>query len=549
MAHPPQIDILAWGTWFGAIKAGTRATDSGKEGPAHLHSGVWEEFLGLQKLLRQDPSLADQLEPVYAAVMTGQDPRFPPGTDKFVSDLRGWWHRGLFDARTVLVAQFFAERFEWALLQQILHRKAWVPILLASFRPDQTSPLLRPALTLAAGRPAMVDEKPSSTPGETQDLAAAAQENGWLEEPHVGLAAQLRQTNLARCRAHGTGALAAVAPRPSDEYTFRAARTELLDYADQHVDVVAGVAPALLAGRADSADIMLVQLAAVRYQEVREALADAAGRGITAAEGLLQEATAKDTSLLDDMNAWWLDHNRYVAPRRVGAPSRTFLGSGELEDEVIQLIEGAVRGLRPRGTSDETEVTGALIERLCSAFDGTPLQGGTTGRQPLVVSITSQDSTRDERTVGADIGILIGLHLPGVLEIETGHLVQVKQSLDRSGENPPVWKIDIPQLDKLLAHDPTATYWLLAQHKDERVLSVPAKYLKAVAAGRGVQATADLRYEDVRHAAVPLSEEIFNMFLGLWIGSQDAAATAAGQNTNHIPAHMFSIDVSVERHN
>lgn len=154
------------------------------------------------------------------------------------------------------------------------------------------------------------------------------------------------------------------------------------------------------------------------------------------------------------------------------------------------------------------------------------------------LSITSTNAKTHERLSGADIGVVVSIDLPN-RKGSFGHLIQVKQSRRRTDPaQVPVWQIDPRQLDHILGHEPTAVYWLLAQHSSPKVLCVPATLVKILTTTRNV-----VHYPDVRSAAVPLSQHLVDLLIGAWLGSSSAVDIASGKDSNHRPAHLLQIHV------
>lgn len=153
---------------------------------------------------------------------------------------------------------------------------------------------------------------------------------------------------------------------PTDRWTARAYLDDAVDVAHQHPDAMADAAAAILLTQ-DNDHVELLKLVALQHAEVLDALADLGARGNATARGLHAELTKGGIDTVASVYAWWLDKSLYTVPAALGAPTATWLGDATFEAELRARIERAVESLLSTGVSDETEVTGALLQSLCTA--------------------------------------------------------------------------------------------------------------------------------------------------------------------------------------
>jgi hypothetical protein len=265
------------------------------------------------------------------------------------------------------------------------------------------------------------------------------------------------------------------------------------------------------------------------------------------AKGLALSVDSGDSASPADTFMWWLDKKSYVSPQPLAAPTSTWLDDVVLEKEIRDRANACVERLINFGLSEETEVTGALVNELVNAFSSrNPLPQSRDTSPPLRVSITSTNSRTHENRSGADLGMVLKINLPGRQQIETGHLIQVKQATNRdSPDSVPNWQIDVVQLNLILTMDPTATYWLLQLHKVPKVFSVSAKVLLALANSRNNLAVLSVTYNHVRSSSVGLGTEIMDLLIGQWIGiaTDEAVKLARGLDSRHAPAYLLELNL------
>lgn len=155
---------------------------------------------------------------------------------------------------------------------------------------------------------------------------------------------------------------------------------------------------------------------------------------------------------------------------------------------------------------------------------------------------------KEERTNGADIGVVVDIRVPGQLQLRTGDLIQVKKSTalmpGRTGRED-TWTIKRRQLHDLLEHSASAAYWLIRGTGD--VLVVPAKFLSAV---EGATAGASSKqftvgYTVIRHTAAPMEQYLPDLVVGLWLGSSSSRTLQAAQGTGRTTRPRFALTIDV----
>lgn len=110
------------------------------------------------------------------------------------------------------------------------------------------------------------------------------------------------------------------------------------------------------------------------------------------------------------------------------------------------------------------------------------------------------------------------------------------------------WRIDLPQLDKLLATSATACYWLIGAAGE--VFVIPARFLAGAQPARKTSAESmTVSYAEIRSMAIPLSQFVVDLLTGGWVGAFGEAALkkARGEDLGWRPLEIFRIDVSIDR--
>jgi hypothetical protein len=326
-----------------------------------------------------------------------------------------------------------------------------------------------------------------------------------------------------------------------DRYLRRSLADGVRAAAEADLPAFATALPLHLALAESHRDDLIVSLA-IEHKEIRDSLERLATDGtyphFRRADGMLRAIKVGDLATLTSTYRWWVDRDLYSVPTSLPAPASTWLGDGAVEHELRARFDNAARRLPSAGISEETEVTGALIANLVAAAErDLPVAAGLA--PPVRMDIISTNATTHEPLSGADIGIVVRVELPQRSRVETGHLVQVKQSLTRDDETvPPRWKVTRDQIDLMLEDDPTATYWLLSPWEPKLVV-VPAKTLLARFEQSDKSYT--LQYDDIRSAGVPLGNALVDLLLGLWLGTPSALGVARGLGSRHKPGHILEI--------
>lgn len=340
------------------------------------------------------------------------------------------------------------------------------------------------------------------------------------------------------------------ADRTGDALEARALREEVLQIGRDSPGALAAGAEWFLALRSEAHDSALAAFAleSPALLEAVAGIAGSAGPVRRRAEGFILSVEQGDMGSLTSTIVWWTDTRRYRAPAPVSAPTSMWLNDAVLETEIRSRLDGAVARLVETGISEETEVTGALIQQLASVFDVTEVPPQSLVSPPFTLEITSTNATKHEPTSGADLGIVVDVAAEGI-ELVIGHLVQVKQASNREDQTaPPGWLIGFEQLRILLAQDPTATYWLIQQHHSPKVIAVPAKLLLGIFHARKATTAITVTWADVRSAAASLGQMLLDLLVGLWIGSTNAALVemAQGRDSRHSPASVLHVRIRAD---
>jgi hypothetical protein len=189
------------------------------------------------------------------------------------------------------------------------------------------------------------------------------------------------------------------------------------------------------------------------------------------------------------------------------------------------------------------------------AFRGTQARiRGLERSSPLSVSLSQrQVRKREEKLYGCDIAFLVAVNSPWAQGVTLVELVQVKKPVRESRHRIFLdrWRIDRPQLSDLLAVSPGAVYWLLGIRGE--VLVVPGKFLQAVQPVKrdGIEGREfHVDYLRVRSAAIPLSQFLMDLLMGLWLGTtHDKALQFARGDGTLSPRFIveLTLDLSRER--
>lgn len=355
-----------------------------------------------------------------------------------------------------------------------------------------------------------------------------AEAAGLLEHPVVQLFGLMTAADERRRNRRGAGV----------DYALIALRNDVEDVALSSGMEVASAVAWLLRSESFSASAV-VELLTVTSTEMRAHVAAMSSdehlehEVRNAARGLHAATTRGSSTGLHGLAQWGTDNNLRRVPHPLHGPSSTWLDDGPMEDELRDTISAAADDMPTSGLGTEEKLVGALLQELSSRLAALtlPRQSGNY----LDVSFAEATRTK-ERQHGADLGILMDVQIHGQISAQTGHLVQIKIESGVSRKTPgkartPRWVLKLDQLDDVLDHDVTATYWLLSLKPRARVLVVPASYLAGLAAEQASgQASMTVHYTDVRSASIPLGQALCELIIGMWLGSRDPKTIKAALN-------------------
>lgn len=320
-----------------------------------------------------------------------------------------------------------------------------------------------------------------------------------------------------------------------DRLRGRALRQQLLEFGRREPGAAVAAAEWFLALESSPHDEALTAFALENPELLDHVQSIAASDSPVAdrAEGFVLAIRDGDLPTLTSTVMWWADTRLYAAPTPIASPTSTWLNDAALEAEIRARIDGAIERLLEKGLSEETEVTGALVQQLVNAFNSSALLPQSTSTVPFTLEVTSTNSKTNEKVTGADLGIVLDSRVGDSVHLIIGHLVQVKQATNRESTAPPTWQIKRTQLENLLDTDPTATYWLIQQHHNPKVIAVPARLLAGIMQARGERETTTVGWADVRSASASLGQVLLDLFIGLWIGTLGAVDAASGLDSRH----------------
>jgi hypothetical protein len=315
----------------------------------------------------------------------------------------------------------------------------------------------------------------------------------------------------------------------------------------------------LLGGQLEGLDVALTVALADQHPTVRKAVRRSSRSPVLTvqlrADGM-QAATAStgplEERLLGIVSAS-VDARRGDFPRPLSAPSATWLADHGLED----LVRGATRraaagfasSMDDLGAAEEEHLTATLLASLVSEFTALPAHTRLAGHAGPHLRVGHRTVTkREEKTSGADIGVIVDVRVPGHLQLRTGDLIQVKKAPRGTGREDR-WTIKRRQLHDLLEHSASAVYWLIRKTGD--VLVVPAKYLAAVegATARASSQQFTVGYQAVRQTAIRMEQYLPDLVVGLWLGSSSERTLQAAQGTGSTtrPRFALTIDIVLDR--
>ena len=259
-----------------------------------------------------------------------------------------------------------------------------------------------------------------------------------------------------------------------------------------------------------------------------------------------------------DLSRWASDNSTFLIPTRLSAPSSVWTDDATLENAIRSAVDAATEDLRTSSLAKEDLITGALVTLLRVRLES--LVGRSSTRPDHrgldLTSVTTPSTGKGgEKINGADLAILLTVDVPDELNAERAHLVQVKRPpVTKRDSTPPRWSIDTEQLENILEHDPTATYWLVTEIPTRRILCVPASYLEARAKARPIGRYGQkgdllaLGYDpSLSSAAIPLGQLLVDLVIGMWVGStsQKAIAVAKGTKTKYRPEVLLHLRIGV----
>ncbi|MFF2005536.1 hypothetical protein ACFVYP_31210 [Kitasatospora sp. NPDC058201] len=271
-------------------------------------------------------------------------------------------------------------------------------------------------------------------------------------------------------------------------------------------------------------------------------------------QAAMKSARPLEDRLLDIVSAS-VDDRRSDFPRPLGAPSSTWLADHGLEG----LVRGAARravadfagSIGDLGAAEEEHLTATLLAGLVREFTALPSLTRLAAVPGPHLRVGHRTVTKkEERTNGADIGVVVDIRVPGRLQLRTGDLIQVKKSTaltpgrGRTGRED-TWTVKRRQLHDLLEHSASAVYWLIRGSGD--VLVVPAKFLAAVEGAAALPSSKQFTvgHTAVRHTAVPMEQYLPDLVVGLWLGSSSDRTLQAAQGTGRTTRPRFALTIDV----
>lgn len=364
-----------------------------------------------------------------------------------------------------------------------------------------------------------------------------AEAAGLLEHPVVQLFGLMQSVDERRHNSFGAGV----------DYALIALRNDVEEVALRAGMDVAPAVAWLLRGASSSASavVELLTLTSPELQAYVAAMAtdDHLEKEIrNAARGLHAAHTRGSSTGLHGLAQWGTDNSLLRVPHPLHRPSSTWLDDTLMEDELRDTISAAADDMPVSGLGSEEKVVGALLQELSSRLAALTLPRSTGS----YLDVQFAEATRTKECQhGADLGILMEVQIHGQMSVRTGHLVQIKMEVGVSCKTAgpvriPRWVIKLDQLNDLLDHDVTATYWLLSLKPRARVLVVPASYLAGLAAGRGGgRASMTVQYGEVRSASIPLGQAVCDLIIGMWLGSLDPKTIEAAVNPPGRPGGTY----------
>ena len=310
----------------------------------------------------------------------------------------------------------------------------------------------------------------------------------------------------------------------------------------------------LLGGQREGLDAALTVALADKHPTVRRAVSRCCRSPVLTvqlrAEGM--RAAAETTGPLEErllgIVSASVDAHRADFPRPLSAPSATWLADHDLEDLVRGATRRAVVGFASSmddlGAAEEEHLTATLLATLVDEFTDLPAHTRLADVAGPHLRVGHRTVTKkEEKTSGADIGVVVEVRVPGRLQLRTGDLIQVKKALRRGRGD--TWTVKRRQLHDLLEHSGSAVYWLIRATGD--VLVVPAKFLAAIegATARASSKQFTVGYTAVRHAAIRMEQYLPDLIVGLWLGSNSERTLQAAQGTGRTTRPRFALTIDV----
>jgi hypothetical protein len=263
------------------------------------------------------------------------------------------------------------------------------------------------------------------------------------------------------------------------------------------------------------------------------------------------EGTADTQAALAEL-AMERDQFRSPFPMPLSAPTSTWLSANDVEERLRACVQmAAVRfadSFIPSGSSEEEGHVADLMGLLRSELAADHIIA-TVQHQSTPIELSGKLRTvrkHEEKTVAADLAIVVTADAMGAMEMKFVDFIQVKKSIRLNRPtSADAWEIAVDQLTLLLETSPTAVYWLIGANGKVRVL--PAKVVRGVGRGRSKlgQGTFTLRYTDIRHPMIALDQYLVDLTVGGWLGSSTQATLdlALGSAETTMARHVFELHV------
>lgn len=345
------------------------------------------------------------------------------------------------------------------------------------------------------------------------------------------------------------------------------AETRLLEFASRAPDEWAAALPWLLArahllrGAVESISVLVAEHPSVTA--VLESLVSSGesstvrdrATGVLAMNSGLSSATEHLKWQIMTFAARQLDGSP-AFPHPLEPMSSTWLGSLSVEAELRRAVTTAEHEFREffgshAGIEEEACTRNLLdnVHRSLTSLKGrTRALSRTAGNAPLLTIGHRQVPKSEEASWGCDIAFVVKVALPSVIQAEIAEFVQVKKPEAPRKSGLEAWRITTKQLDDVLRLSDSSVYWLLGRFGE--VLVVPAKLLRALRVGRKHTTVGSFiaPYHEVRSAAIPLSQFLTDLLVGMWLGStkEDALKAAGGADNRTVPRFIVTISINLQ---